>query len=72
MAAFPQFDNMNQVLLDLATCLLKIDQRTEAADLLDRLTREDAKGKLAKRGQRRLKDYDQKQAKMQKKLRASL
>jgi outer membrane protein assembly factor BamD len=72
MAAFPQFDNMNQVLLDLATCLLKIDQRTEAADLLDRLTREDTKGKLAKRGQRRLKDYDQKQAKMQKKLRASL
>lgn len=71
MAAFPQFDNMNQVLLDLSTCLLKIDQRTEAADLLDRLNREDTEGKLAKKGQRRLKKYDQDQERLKKRLRAS-
>jgi len=72
MAAFPQAANMNKVLLDLATCLLKIDQRTEAADLVERLTREDTEGKLAKRGRQRLKKYDQRQARIQKKLRASL
>ncbi len=71
LATFPQFDNMNLVLLDLATCLLQIDQRIEAADLLDRLNREDAEGKLAGRGRSRLEKYDQEQAKMQKKLRAS-
>lgn len=68
MAAFPQAGNMNRVLLDLATCLLKIDQRTEAADLLDRLNREDTDGKLAKRGQRRLQQYDEEQAKLRKKM----
>jgi len=72
MAAFPQAANMNQVLLDLATCLLKIDERTEAADLLDRLSREDVDGKLAKKGNKRLKKYDRKQADLKKKLRASL
>ncbi|HET6279186.1 MAG TPA: outer membrane protein assembly factor BamD [Candidatus Polarisedimenticolia bacterium] len=68
IAAFPQASNMNRVLLDLATCLLKIDQRTEAADLLDRLNREDTEGKLAERGQRRLREYDEEQAKLRKKM----
>lgn len=72
MAAFPQAENMNQVLFDLATCLLKIDQRTEAADLLDRLSHEDADGELAKKGQKLLRRYDRKQAELRKKLRASL
>jgi len=71
MAAFPQASNMNQVLLDLATCLLKIDQRTEAADLLDRLNREDPDGKLAKRGKERLRRYDVEQERLKKKLRSS-
>jgi outer membrane protein assembly factor BamD len=71
MAAFPQFDNMNKVLLDLGACLLEIDQRVEAGDLLDRLSREDGEGKLAARGRRLLEEYDRKQAKIERKARGA-
>ncbi len=68
LADYPTSDNTNRVLLDLAFCLLKIRNRIDAADLLERLDREDPEGKLSKRGRKLLASYDRRIAKEQRKL----
>jgi len=65
---YPRFDNMNRLLLDLGTCLLALNRRDEAQEVIDRLAREDASGKLSRQAQQRLSEYERRREKEGEKL----
>lgn len=65
---YPRFANMNRLLLDLGTCLLALNRRDEAQEVIDRLAREDSTGKLSRQAQSRLSDYERRREKEGEKL----
>jgi outer membrane protein assembly factor BamD len=60
---YPRFNNMNRLLLDLGTCLLAVNRREEAQEVIERLAREDASGKLTREAQGRLSEYERRREK---------
>jgi len=65
---YPRFNNMNRVLLDLGGCLLALNRRDEAQEVIDRLAREDASGKLSRQAQNLLAEYERRREKEGEKL----
>jgi outer membrane protein assembly factor BamD len=59
---YPRYDKMNQLLLDMSACLLRMNRRDEAQEYIDRLARDDA-GKLSRQAQKLLEDYERRREK---------
>jgi outer membrane protein assembly factor BamD len=65
---YPRYNNTNRLLLDLGTCLLALNRKDEAQQVLDRLAREDRTGKFTKQAQSRMNEYERRREKEGEKL----
>jgi outer membrane assembly lipoprotein YfiO len=65
---YPQYTDMNDVLLDMGRCLLAINKRDDAQEVFDRLAKQDPGGHLTRQAQYEMQAYERRREKEGEKL----